>query len=96
MATTKEYKDFILERLSLLEDLTYKQMMGEYILYYKNILFGGIYDNRLLVKKTKTNEKYNFEENIPYKNAKTMYLVDNLDDMDYLKKIVLDTFRGLK
>lgn len=50
MATTKEYKDFILEQLCLLEDITCKQMMGEYLLYYNKILFGGIYDDRLLVK----------------------------------------------
>ena len=50
MATTKEYKDFVLEQLHLLDNITCKSMMGEYLLYYNNILFGGIYDNRLLVK----------------------------------------------
>ncbi len=50
MATTKEYKDFILEQLSLLENITCKSMMGEYLLYYNGVLFGGIYDDRLLVK----------------------------------------------
>lgn len=49
MATTKEYRDYILDQLNLLGDITYKSMMGEYLLYYKEILFGGIYDNRLLV-----------------------------------------------
>ena len=51
MASTKDYKDFILEQLSLLDDITCKPMMGEYMLYYKGLLFGGIYDDRLLVKK---------------------------------------------
>ena len=50
MATTKEYRDFVLEQLNLLENITCKSMMGEYLLYYNNILFGGIYDDRLLVK----------------------------------------------
>lgn len=50
MATSKEYKDFILEQLDLFDNITCKAMMGEFLLYYNNILFGGIYDNRLLVK----------------------------------------------
>ena len=50
MATSKEYKDFILEQLDLLDNITCKAMMGEFLLYYNNVLFGGIYDNRLLVK----------------------------------------------
>lgn len=50
MATSKEYKDYILDQLSFLENITCKAMMGEYLLYYNNILFGGIYDNRLLIK----------------------------------------------
>ena len=66
MATSKEYKDFILEQLNLLDAITCKSMMGEYLLYYNGTLFGGIYDNRFLVKKTETNKKYNMEEQIPY------------------------------
>lgn len=58
MATTKEYKDFILEQLSLLDNITYKQMMGEYLLYYNGLLFGGIYDDRLLIKIVDGNKKY--------------------------------------
>ena len=56
MATSKEYKDFIIEQLSILSDITYRPMMGEYLLYYKGILFGGIYDDRLLVKKVDNNK----------------------------------------
>ena len=56
MATTIEYKDFILEQISLLEDITCKPMMGEYLLYYKGILFGGIYDDRLLLKINEGNK----------------------------------------
>lgn len=96
MASTKDYKDFILEQLSLLDDITCKPMMGEYMLYYKGLLFGGIYDDRLLVKKVDDNIKYEMEEVIPYKNAKPMYLVDDVDDQDTLKRIIYDTCRGLK
>ena len=96
MATTKEYKDFILEQLNILDDITCKPMMGEYLLYYKNVLFGGIYDDRLLVKITDTNKKYNMEESIPYDGAKNMYLVDDVDNIDKLKDIVIDTYNGLK
>ena len=59
MATTKEYKDFVLEQLNLLDNINCKPMMGEYLLYYNGILFGGIYDDRLLVKIVDNNKKYN-------------------------------------
>ena len=95
MATTKEYKDFVLEQLSILDNITCRPMMGEYLLYYKGVLFGGIYDDRLLVKKTSSNSKYNMEEAIPYESAKPMYLVDT-DDQDVLKDIVLDTYNEVK
>ena len=96
MATTKEYRDFILEQLSTLDNITCKSMMGEYLLYYNNVLFGGIYDDRLLVKIIDTNKKYNMELSIPYDGAKNMYLVDDIDNIDKLKDIVLDTYNGLK
>ena len=86
MATTKEYKDFILEHLYLLEDITCKPMMGEYLLYYNKTLFGGIYDDRLLVKIVDGNKKYNMQESIPYDGAKPMYLVDDVDSQETLKK----------
>ena len=96
MATTKEYKDFILEQLSLLDSITSKSMMGEYLLYYNGVLFGGIYDDRLLVKIVEGNKKYNMEESIPYESAKAMYLVDDVDNKEILKKIILDTYNDLK
>lgn len=95
MATTKDYKDFILNQLSLLDNITYKPMMGEYLIYYNGILFGGIYDDRFLVKKTESNKKYNMEESIPYKGAKPYYLVDEVDDMELIKSIVIDTCEDL-
>ena len=96
MATTKDYKDFVLGQLSILEDIKCRTMMGEYLLYYKDTLFGGIYDDRLLVKKTESNKKYKMEEAIPYDGAKPMYLVDDIDNIDTLKDIVLDTYKDLE
>ena len=96
MATKKEYCDFILEQLSLLDNITFKPMMGEYLLYYNGVLFGGIYDNRLLIKKVENNKKYHMKESIPYENAKPMYLVDDIDNRETLKNIVLDTYEDLK
>ena len=95
MATTKDYRDFILDELSLLDGITCKSMMGEYLLYYNGILFGGIYDNRLLVKIVDSNFKYNMKEVIPYEKAKPMYLVDDVDNLGIVKNIVLDTYKGL-
>ena len=96
MATSKEYKDYVLEELSILDNITYKPMMGEYLLYYNNVLFGGIYDDRLLVKINDNNKKYDMEEAIPYDGAKTMFLVKDVDNADVLKDIIIDTYEGLK
>ena len=96
MATSKEYKEFILEQLDLLDNITCKAMMGEFLLYYNDVLFGGIYDNRLLIKIVDTNKKYNMEEQIPYETAKPMYLVDDIDNKELLKEIVIETCKGLK
>lgn len=91
MATSKEYKDFILEQLNILDNITCKAMMGEYF----SILFGGVYDNRLLVKIVNSNKKYNMQEQIPYKSAKPMYLVDDIDNKEKLKEIVIETCKDL-
>ena len=96
MATTKEYRDYILEQLNLLDSVTCKSMMGEYLLYYNGILFGGIYDDRLLVKMVDSNRKYNMQESIPYDSAKPMYFVDDVDNQEILRDIVLDTCIDLK
>ncbi len=96
MASTKEYRDYILEQLKVLDNIVCKPMMGEYLLYYNNILFGGIYDDRLLVKIVPSNKKYNMEEAIPYETAKPMYYIEDIDNIDTLKEIVLDTYNDLK
>jgi len=95
MATSKEYKNYILELLSNLEDITSKPMMGEYLLYYKDILFGGIYDDKFLIKETKSNNKYQLKEEIPYTNAKKMYLLDS-ENQDFIKEIIIKTYEDLK
>ena len=96
MATTKNYRDFVLEQLNLLDNITCKSMMGEYLLYYNGLLFGGIYDDRLLVKIVDNNKKYNMQESIPYESAKPMYLVDDVDNQEVLRDIVLDTCKDLR
>ena len=95
MATSKDFKDFILEQLDLLHDIICRPMMGEFLLYYNNILFGGVYDNRLLVKITDSNKKYNMQEAIPYETAKQMYLVDDVENKELLKEIVIETCKEL-
>lgn len=94
MASSKEYKDFILEQLNTLGEISCKPMMGEFLLYYKGVLFGGIYDDRLLVKRVEKNKQYNMEESIPYEGAKPMYLVD-AEDSETLNRIIIDTYIGL-
>ncbi len=89
MASSKEYLDFILEQLSGLEEITYRAMMGEYILYYRGKIIGGIYDDRLLVKPVKSAVAFmpdaTFE--LPYEGAKEMLLVDDIDNRDFLAKL---------
>ena len=95
MASSNEYKDFILEQLHLLDNITTKKMMGEFLLYYDGLLFGGIYDNRLLVKRVEENKKFQMLEAIPYETAKPMYLVEDVENPELLKEIVLATCKGL-
>ena len=89
MASSKEYLDFILEQLSELEEITYRPMMGEYIIYYQGKIIGGIYDDRLLVKPVKSAISLmptaTYES--PYESAKEMLLVDNVDSKEFLTKL---------
>lgn len=95
MASTKEFRDYILEQLRVLDNIKYRPMMSEYLLYYNGILFGGIYDDRLLIKKVENNKKYNLKEEIPYDGAKPMYYIENTDNIELLKEIIVDTYNGL-
>ena len=87
MASTKEYLDFILGQLSNLEDITYRTMMKEYILYYRGKIVGGIYDDRLLVKPVETAIHYmpKVRYELPYDGAKEMLLVDEVDNQEFLE-----------
>lgn len=86
MASSKEYLQFILEQLSDLEEINYRAMMGEYILYYRSRIAGGIYDDRLLVKPTKSAVSYMATAiyELPYEGAKEMLLVEDVDSKEYL------------
>ncbi len=87
MASSKDYLDYVLDLLTDVNDITFKKMMGEYLLYKDDILFGGVYDNRFLVKKTSSLSSYDLLEEIPYKGAKPMYLIDS-ENRELIKEIV--------
>ena len=90
MASSKEYLDFILEQLSELDDVSYRAMMGEYIIYYRGKVVGGIYDDRFLVKPTKSAVAMmpNAEMELPYEGAKEMLLVDDVDNKGFLRELL--------
>ena len=94
MATNQDYFTFVLELLREVDGISSKKMMGEYILYKDNIIFGGVYDNRFLMKKTKALENEDFKEVIPYPNAKPMYVIDS-EDPDFIKELVIRTVKAL-
>ena len=95
MASSKDYLKYVLELLREVNGITHKKMMGEYILYKDGIIFGGIYDDRFLVKKVKSLEDKGFVEKIPYPSAKAMYLLDS-EDPDEIKDIVLKIIKELR
>ena len=97
MASSKEYLDFILEQLSELTDITYKSMMGEYIIYYQGKIVGGIYDDRFLVKPVKSAMKFmpNADYELPYEGAKEMLLVDDVDNKDFLVELFNSMYEEL-
>lgn len=97
MASSKEYLKFIIDQLSDLEDITYKQMMGEYIIYYRGKIVGGIYDDRFLVKPVKSAIKLmpNAKYELPYDGAKEMLLVDEVDDREFLADLLNAMYEDL-
>ena len=90
MASKKEYLDFILDQLSELEEIKSRKMMGEYILYYRGKVFGGIYDDRLLVKPVPAAVKMmpDAPVELPYEGAKGMLLVDDVDNRHFLCELI--------
>ena len=89
MASHKEYLNFILEQISELEEITYRAMMGEYIIYHRGKIVGGIYDDRLLVKPVKSAISLMPDANyeLPYEGAKEMLLVNDVDNKDFLTRL---------
>lgn len=87
MASTNDYLEYILDLFKDLDDISYKKMMGEYILYINGKIFGGIYDNRLLIKKDILPDYLNLDEEIPYPSAKPMYFIDT-DNKEVLNNII--------
>lgn len=89
MASHKEYLNFILEQISELEEITYRAMMREYIIYYRGKIVGGIYDDRLLVKPVKSAISLMPDANyeLPYEGAKEMLLVNDVDSKDFLTRL---------
>ena len=90
MASSKDYLEFILEQLPGSDDISYRAMMGEFIIYFRGKVVGGIYDDRFLVKPVKSAKSLmpEAEMELPYKGAKEMLLVDNVDNKDFLKELL--------
>ena len=90
MASSKEYLDFVLEQLSELDDISCRAMMGEYIIYYRGKVVGGIYDDRFLVKNIKTAADLMPEATLelPYDGAKEMLLVEDIENKEFLKDLL--------
>ena len=95
MASDKEYFLYVLELLREVKGISYKKMMGEYVLYKDDIVFGGVYDNRFLIKKTPYSSSLQLKEIIPYPTSKGLYLIDS-EDPDEIKEIVVQVVKELK
>lgn len=89
MASSKEFLEYILEQLSEVEEITYRAMMGEYIIYYKGRIADGIYDDRLLIKPVKSAIDYvsDIRYEVPYEGAKKMILIEEVDNKEYLTEL---------
>jgi TfoX/Sxy family transcriptional regulator of competence genes len=90
MASSKDYLEYVLDQLSSLDDITYRAMMGEYIIYYQGKIVGGIYDDRFLVKPTKSalDLMPDASRELPYEGVKEMLLVEDVDDRDFLNELL--------
>ncbi len=97
MASSKQYLDYVLEQLSALEEISYKAMMGEFIIYYKGKVVGGIYDDRFLVKQTKSSKKLMPDAplELPYEGAKEMFLVEDIDNKEFLNRLFNEMYDEL-
>ncbi|AKN31287.1 transcriptional regulator [Clostridium carboxidivorans P7] len=97
MASSQEYLDFIIGQLDTLDNVSFRKMMGEYILYFRGKIFGGIYDDRFLVKITKASRRLMLEaiEELPYDGAKPMLLVENVDNKELLYQLITEMYEEL-
>ena len=97
MGSSKDYLEYVLEQLSLLDDISYRAMMGEYIIYYRGKIIGGIYDDRFLVKPVKSAKEAmpDAEMELPYEGAKEMLLVDDIENREHLEKLLKAMYEDL-
>ncbi|MBP5262229.1 MAG: TfoX/Sxy family protein [Clostridiales bacterium] len=97
MASSKEYLEFIIDQLSGLDDISYRSMMGEYIIYYRGKVIGGIYDDRFLVKPVRSalDMMPDADMELPYEGAKEMILVDEVDNREFLTRLVSAIYEEL-
>lgn len=97
MASRKEYLDYILDQLSGLEDVSYRAMMGEYIIYYRGKIVGGIYDDRFLVKPVMSAKRMmpDADMELPYEGAREMLLVDEVDNREFLQELLVAMYDEL-
>ena len=94
MPSSKDYLTFVLDLLREVDSISFKKMMGEYMLYKDGVIFGGVYDDRFLIKKTKSLQNSELKEQMPYPGAKAMLLVDS-EDSDVIKELVLKVYKDL-
>ena len=97
MASSKDYLDFIMDQLSGLDEISFRAMMGEFIIYYRGKIVGGIYDDRFLVKPTKSAVAMmpDADMELPYEGAKEMLLVDNVEDREFLQELLRAMYEEL-
>ena len=97
MASSKGYLEFILEQLSDLDDISYRAMMGEYIIYYRDKIVGGIYDDRFLVKPVPSAIRRFLAATyeLPYEGGKEMLVVEEVDDKEFLKSLIVEMYEEL-
>ena len=90
MTSSKDYLEYVLEQLSHLDDISHRAMMGEYIIYYRGKIIGGIYDDRFLIKPVKSAMEMmpDAEMELPYDGAKEMLLVDDVENREFLKELI--------
>ena len=90
MASSKDYLEYILDQLSGLDDISYRAMMGEYIIYYRGKVIGGIYDDRFLVKQVHAAAVLmpDADPELPYEGAKEMLLVDDVENREFLRELL--------